>query len=84
MRDLICDIINYCASSIDIRKINVYFEIAIINLTADKRRKSFPSKSWRRIGIHSMLRRTDAKGCTIIIYLHPWHVRKRRNRLGQA
>lgn len=40
MRDLICDVINYCASSIDMGKINVYFEITIINLTADKRRKS--------------------------------------------
>jgi len=65
VRDLIFDVINYCVWSCDIRQISVSCKIIIEkdgNQINVKFLHGFLSEIWFRSVIHSLLRRTDARG----------------------
>ena len=73
--DRICDVISCCISSCNIGKINVYDnQYHYLKPEKDKIWKSkvflhkAPSNRWFRNGIHSLLKRTDARGSADIIY----------------
>ena len=68
MFDQICDVITCCVLSCDMGKINVYYKIMVEN---QKKRKygnqqiflhKSSSKRSLRNGIHSLLKRADARG----------------------
>jgi len=74
VRDLICDVISYCAWHFSKGKISVYHKIVIENLKREKMEKhflflalhEFPSEIWFRSEID---RWTDARGNADIVYL---------------